>query len=309
MDKDTKICSAAKRLENKGDDENPVYRSRLVGKEFNDGSMDGIFAGTPPLEALRYIIHEAATVEGMKSKHMKVVMINDVARAFFEAKATRQVCVELPSEGLTEEDRKKDLVGILNMSLYGTRDAATNLQKDVAKEMTKWGFERGNYNPCLYWHRRWNIQTLIHGDDFVSVGNRDDIRKFKQNMESRFEIKTTIVGEAPQESQEGRVLSRIIRITNDGWEYEPDQRHADMIIDALGLQHSKGVSTPAEEEKAWEEEGNNEELGSEKATLFRRVAARANYLALGRADIQYAMKEICRGMASPTVVDRKELKR
>ena len=25
---------------NKGDDENPVYRSRLVGKEFNDGQMD-----------------------------------------------------------------------------------------------------------------------------------------------------------------------------------------------------------------------------------------------------------------------------
>ena len=39
---------------NKGDDENPVYRSRLVGKEFNNEAMDGIFAGTPPpLEALR----------------------------------------------------------------------------------------------------------------------------------------------------------------------------------------------------------------------------------------------------------------
>ena len=25
---------------NKGDDENPVHRSRLVGKEFNDGQMD-----------------------------------------------------------------------------------------------------------------------------------------------------------------------------------------------------------------------------------------------------------------------------
>ena len=62
--------------------------------------------------------------------------------------------------------------GVLNMSLYGTRDAATNWQKEVAKEMTKWGFERGKYNPCLYWHRTWNIQTLVHGDDFVSVGNK-----------------------------------------------------------------------------------------------------------------------------------------
>ena len=31
---------------NKGDDANPVYRSRLVGKEFNNSQMDGLFAGT-----------------------------------------------------------------------------------------------------------------------------------------------------------------------------------------------------------------------------------------------------------------------
>ena len=82
-----------------------------------------------------------------------------------------------------------------------------------------------------------------------------------------------------------------------------------MIIDALGLQHSKGVSTPAEEEKAWEEEGNNEELGSEKATLFRRVAARANYLATDRPDLMYSVKEICRQMAKPTMRGWKQLKR
>ena len=33
---------------NKGDDVNPKYRSRLVGKEFNTGVMEGLFAGTPP---------------------------------------------------------------------------------------------------------------------------------------------------------------------------------------------------------------------------------------------------------------------
>ena len=37
---------------NKGDDQNTIYRSRLVGKEFNNGEMEGIFARTPPLEAL-----------------------------------------------------------------------------------------------------------------------------------------------------------------------------------------------------------------------------------------------------------------
>jgi len=67
---------------NKGDDEVPVYRSRVVGKEFNDGAMEGLFAGTPPLEALRYLVHEAATVDDCSGEDSKVMMLNDVARAF-----------------------------------------------------------------------------------------------------------------------------------------------------------------------------------------------------------------------------------
>ena len=86
---------------NKGDDANPVHRSRLVGKEFNNEAMDGIFAGIPPLEARRYIVHEAATIRKGEGTDSKVIMINDVSRAFFEAPAVRQVYVELPE---AEED-------------------------------------------------------------------------------------------------------------------------------------------------------------------------------------------------------------
>ena len=74
-----------------GNDETPVYRSRLVGKEFNDGQMDGLFAATPPLEALRFLVHEAATVRAGEEMGTNVIMINDVARAFFEASATRDI--------------------------------------------------------------------------------------------------------------------------------------------------------------------------------------------------------------------------
>ena len=95
--------------------------------------MDGIFAGTPPLEALRCLIHEAATIRSGDNQHSKVIMINDVDRAFFEAPAVRQVCVELPDEDLTSSDRSLDRVGHLQMSLYGTRDAAMDWQEEVAK--------------------------------------------------------------------------------------------------------------------------------------------------------------------------------
>ena len=106
---------------NKGDDVAVSHRSRLVGKEFADKRVDGLFAGTPPLEALRFLVHEAATVEdsgshGVGSQEEKVIMIKDVVRTFFEAKATRKICVELPEE--CAESLGGRNVALLNRSLY-----------------------------------------------------------------------------------------------------------------------------------------------------------------------------------------------
>ena len=75
-----------------GDDQEPKIRCRFAGTEFNAEAMDGLFAGTPPLEAFRFLIHEAATVLPSESTGSKVVMINDVARALFEAPAIRYMC-------------------------------------------------------------------------------------------------------------------------------------------------------------------------------------------------------------------------
>ena len=91
---------------NKGDDKKHIYRSRLVSKEFHDGHMDGLIVGTPPLEALRFLVHEAATVRSNEEMGCKVIMINDVARALFEAPATRDICIEIPKEDQSEAVRR-----------------------------------------------------------------------------------------------------------------------------------------------------------------------------------------------------------
>ena len=90
---------------------------------------------------MRFLVHEAATLDnhgssGVGGSEEKVMMINDVARAFFEAKATRKICVELPEECAEALDGRN--VALLNMSLYGTRDAAMNWQDEVAKDMHRW---------------------------------------------------------------------------------------------------------------------------------------------------------------------------
>jgi hypothetical protein len=46
---------------NKGDDENPEIRSRLVARQIRGCNEDPMFAPTPPLEALRTVLSYAAT--------------------------------------------------------------------------------------------------------------------------------------------------------------------------------------------------------------------------------------------------------
>ena len=94
---------------NKGDALDPNIRCRLVAKEFNNGVEDGLFAATPPLEALRLLVSSAATVK--TGAENNVIMINDVSRAFFEAPINREVCIELPDEDLDDDDRDSDMVG------------------------------------------------------------------------------------------------------------------------------------------------------------------------------------------------------
>ena len=103
---------------------------------------------------------------------------------------------------------------------------------------------------------------LVHGDDFVAVADRKSIKDFKEQLESRFEVKTKVVGHREKEEvKETRILNRIIRATVDGWEYEPDQRHAELVVEQMGMSEANTVSTPGEDEKRWEEEENKKRAG------------------------------------------------
>ena len=50
---------------NKGDNENPDVRCRLVAQEINTGSNDDLYAATPPIEALKVLLRSPRIVESM----------------------------------------------------------------------------------------------------------------------------------------------------------------------------------------------------------------------------------------------------
>ena len=90
--------------------------------------------------------------------------------------------------------------------------------------------------------------------------------------------------------------------TATGITYEADPRHAEIIIRELGLETCKRVTTPDAREDVAKassvvvsssgeltNEGEGEPLAPSEATRYRGWAARANYLAFDRADIQFAV--------------------
>ena len=291
---------------NKGDSTTPNYRSRLVAKEFNDGAQEGLFAATPPLEALRLLLSDAATVG--KTQKDRVAMLNDVARAFFEAPMTRQVCVELPPEARVEGE-DDSTVGFLKLSLYGTRDAAANFQAEVRKFLLGAGFTQSSYNPQVYHHVTRDLKTIVHGDDFVTSGDREQAKWMEARLAKRFEIKSHIIGRAATDLREHRILGRIVRATADGWEYEADPRHAEIIVREMRLEGANGAKSPGEEPRAWSADDDRVQLSQADARAYRGMAARANYLAQDRGDIAFAAKECCRGMANPTKGDARAMRR
>ena len=107
-------------------------------------------------------------------------MVNDVARAFFEADMKRYLCIELPAE----DGGASDEVGFLEKSLYGTRDASANFQALVKEVMIGAGFRQSRYNPAMYWHRQKELKVMVHGDDFISVGEPQSLRWFKEILEN-----------------------------------------------------------------------------------------------------------------------------
>ena len=91
-------------------------------------------------------------------------------------------------------------------------------------------------------------------------------------------------------------------------EYEADPRQAEKLTHECGMEGSNSVSTPGLKETA-AQVAEDALLEPRLNTAYRSSAARANYQAADRVDIQYASKEACRWMSAPAISGWTGLKR
>ena len=233
-------------------------------------------------------------------------MINDVRRAYFYAHTQRDVYIEVPPE---DPNAGPDVLGKLELCLYGTGDAAKGWQEELSRQLEGIGFVRGVGHPSVFWHPTRDVSTIVHGDDYVSSGFDSDLMWLEGELSKAYEIKTQKLGLAKGWERQGKVLNRIVSCTDEGWTIETDPRHAELIVEQLGVAEARAVVSPGIDGAAEDDEDDDVDIVGPDLSRFRGVAARCNYLSFDRPDMQFATKEICREMSKPTTGSLRRLRR
>ena len=236
------------------------------------------------------------------------VSLVDISRAYFHARTdeNKPLFVELPPE---DPDHGKELCGRLNVHMYGTRPAADGWHSEYSGTMEDLGFIIGVSSACVFRHPGLHLVSSVHGDDFTTAGPKSSLDKFVSDLKAKYELKEAArLGPAKEDDKEARILNRVVRWTKEGIEYEADPRQGEKLIQELGLEGCKGVSTPATKQ-TMEQINGDKLLDDAKVTHFRALAARANYLSADRPECQYGAKEVCRFMSAPTLLSTESLKR
>ena len=233
----------------KGQDGVRDVRSRIVAQELSKGKSKDVdlFSATPPLEFVKYLIPSCASSQ--RTAHHTRMLVVDVKTAYLVAPSRRRVFIELPEEDWCEGDG--DVVGLLERSLYGTRDAAANWSDEVSKVMEALGFAKGASSPCSFFHAGRGIKAVVHGDDFLFEGEFRDLRWVNEQIAKSFTIKSKFLGPGAGSETEIKLLNRTIRWGSKGISWEPDARHVQLLMEQLELNPdtTSTLSVPAVKEK------------------------------------------------------------
>ena len=144
------------------DDPDAVNR-RLVATQVNTYVLEDVTQATPPVEASRIIVSQAATKTSAKGQHDCLIGGHDIRLAFFRAKGSGRVVI-IPPKGLAPPGVGWRCV----KAWYGTREASKCWGNEVADTLVKEGCKLVVVVPMMFVSENHGYVTACHGDDFVS---------------------------------------------------------------------------------------------------------------------------------------------
>ena len=127
----------------KGQPRKPNVRARRVVKEYKRHARPELDASTPPLEALKVVLSEVATGK----RGGKVGALVDEGR--FSTLNREGEYLSNCRQRSTRQMINPYMCGLLQCSLYGTRDAAQNWKEEFASTLSDLKLTRGIACPCM----------------------------------------------------------------------------------------------------------------------------------------------------------------
>ena len=71
----------------------------------------------------------------------------------------------------------------MKKSMYGTRDAASNLERAWQEHVKSWSFQLGLSSKNLFHQERHQVSGMTHGDDFVLPAPTERLTEFEKKMD------------------------------------------------------------------------------------------------------------------------------
>ena len=130
------------------------------------------------------------------------------------------------------------MCGLLQYSLYGTRDAAQNWEEELASTLSDVKLTRGSACPCVWkgCTKDENIVATVHGDEITIGGERSTVECLIKMKSRKYEIKKQVIGEDPDLENSGEILNCVIEWSRDGITIDADQRDVRETLDDLEME-------------------------------------------------------------------------
>jgi hypothetical protein len=248
-------------------------------------AVDDVYAAAPTAASARLLLVIA-------QRRRWPVALGDVSTAFLHARIPEGDPVIIrPPPNL----RKPGKLWKLVRALYGLRSSPRLFQEHFAKVLAKLKWTRCTADAQLFRHECGALM-MIHADDILMTAPPNMLEKLQADISKHMKLKwgakisakwTSYLGKEWRMEDDGHLAVRI-----------PDHYYDD-ILNLGGMQGCRTTTTPCEKVVP----GDAEPLSADDARVYRTLVGKCIWMGPDRPDLAFAIKELARHVAQPTMAD------
>jgi len=223
----------------------------------------------------------------------------DIKRAFLHGKIDEVVYIHQPRGYEKSGPNGERLVGRLNSSLYGIKQAAYMFYKTLREELESQGFVHCAVDHAVFTYNKGGVRCLTgwHVDDAMGGSNNESfLREVKHKLHMRFGI--TDMGAITKFLH---IQFKRNRETKELWIYQAEYIHH--LLEEYGLSDCHPVHLPMDPNYLLLKDEDAAKLTpiSDLSTVYPKIIGKLLYLSLcTRLDIAHAVQRLSQFISHPT---------